>query len=194
MCSKRICLWKKSGSVFSVWIAFSYSFQATLKTGVSWRNPDKMWIREKQKKKTDHLIYILLSSDCSSRSDCVSTQNSLACNFQSPVSLMALSVRRPCGKPNPSITAQHELVFSLQGLLLPDTFISHWHSKGPQICHQFDLDHSYFSSFLPSSCRFHLLFTITKISPLHFIVFTSFTYLICSPFLHAFPPLISRCP
>lgn len=110
-------------------------------------------------------------------------------NPQSQVSQLV----RPCGKPSPSITAQHELVFALQAPLLPGTFISHWHSKGPHLCRCFDPDHSCVPSFLPS-CRFSLPFTFTKISFLYFIIFTFFTHFICSPSLHAVFPLISHCP
>lgn len=43
------------------------------------------------------------------------------------------ALERPCGKRNPSITAQHDSAPALQAPLPPDTFISHWHSKAPPL-------------------------------------------------------------
>lgn len=66
--------------------------------------------------------------------------------------------------------------------------------KNPRFCHRFDLDRSRFCSFRPSSCHSPLPASFTKkISHLHLIILTSLTHFICSPSLHALPPLITRC-
>ncbi len=122
-------------------------------------------------------------------SDCTLIQFTLTAS-KPAVSLKIVRLLRPWGKPSPSITAQHELVFALQAPLPPDTFISYWHCKGPHLSLWFDLDHSCFSSFLPSSCQSPLLLSFTKGSHLHLIIITFLT----SSALHPFTLFLLQFP
>lgn len=94
---------------------------------------------------------------------------------------------KPCDKPSPSITAQHELAFALQAPLPPYTFISHRHSKGPHLCQRIDLDHSCFHLLLS------LLFFLVLQKSLIFTSSSSPSSLISSA-LHPFTLFLLQSP